>query len=141
MFLGIVAEHFCLIQFEQLIEVIGIASSFLNSNTTPLHCFVRIKFHSLFQSELVLINFDCCLHFFYNFYFTERIIHYLLQRTVQKKSTYVCLANKNCPVDKRRRNRCQFCRFEKCLAVGMVKEGKQLYRYKLHLLKISKLVR
>lgn len=44
------------------------------------------------------------------------------KRTVQKKSTYVCLANKNCPVDKRRRNRCQFCRFEKCLAVGMVKE-------------------
>nr|NP_001071779.1 nuclear receptor [Ciona intestinalis]BAE06594.1 nuclear receptor [Ciona intestinalis] len=44
------------------------------------------------------------------------------KRTVQKKSTYVCLANRNCPVDKRRRNRCQFCRFEKCLAVGMVKE-------------------
>ncbi|KAJ8944639.1 hypothetical protein NQ318_004729 [Aromia moschata] len=29
---------------------------------------------------------------------------------------------KACPVDKRRRNRCQFCRFQKCLAVGMVKE-------------------
>ena len=46
-----------------------------------------------------------------------------MQRTVQKKSKYVCLANKDCPVDKRRRNRCQFCRFQKCLAVGMVKEG------------------
>lgn len=34
----------------------------------------------------------------------------------------MCLADKNCPVDKRRRNRCQFCRFQKCLAVGMVKE-------------------
>ncbi|XP_041712411.1 probable nuclear hormone receptor HR38 isoform X1 [Coregonus clupeaformis] len=44
------------------------------------------------------------------------------KRTVQKKSKYVCLANKDCPVDKRRRNRCQFCRFQKCLAVGMVKE-------------------
>lgn len=48
----------------------------------------------------------------------------LLQRTVQKNAKYVCLANKDCPVDKRRRNRCQFCRFQKCLAVGMVKEGK-----------------
>ncbi|XP_075947629.1 nuclear receptor subfamily 4immunitygroup A member 1 [Anarhichas minor] len=44
------------------------------------------------------------------------------KRTVQKKSKYVCLANKDCPVDKRRRNRCQFCRFQKCLVVGMVKE-------------------
>ncbi|KAK2723202.1 hypothetical protein QYM36_001768, partial [Artemia franciscana] len=43
-------------------------------------------------------------------------------RTVQKGAKYVCLAEKNCPVDKRRRNRCQFCRFQKCLTVGMVKE-------------------
>jgi hypothetical protein len=45
------------------------------------------------------------------------------KRTVQKASKYVCLANRECIVDKRRRNRCQFCRFQKCLAVGMVKEG------------------
>ncbi|XP_033209812.1 nuclear receptor subfamily 4 group A member 2 isoform X2 [Belonocnema kinseyi] len=44
------------------------------------------------------------------------------KRTVQKGSKYVCLAEKACPVDKRRRNRCQFCRFQKCLLVGMVKE-------------------
>uniref|UniRef100_A0A8C9NKF0 Nuclear receptor subfamily 4 group A member 1 n=1 Tax=Serinus canaria TaxID=9135 RepID=A0A8C9NKF0_SERCA len=44
------------------------------------------------------------------------------RRTVQKNAKYICLANKDCPVDKRRRNRCQFCRFQKCLAVGMVKE-------------------
>ncbi|XP_055386648.1 probable nuclear hormone receptor HR38 [Condylostylus longicornis] len=44
------------------------------------------------------------------------------KRTVQKSSKYVCLANRNCPVDKRRRNRCQFCRFQKCLSVGMVRE-------------------
>ncbi|GIY70076.1 probable nuclear hormone receptor HR38 [Caerostris extrusa] len=39
-----------------------------------------------------------------------------------ENAKYVCLGNKDCPVDKRRRNRCQFCRFQKCLAVGMVKE-------------------
>ncbi|XP_061788360.1 nuclear receptor subfamily 4 group A member 2-like [Nerophis lumbriciformis] len=44
------------------------------------------------------------------------------KRTVQKNAKYVCLAAKNCPVDKRRRNRCQYCRFQKCLTVGMVKE-------------------
>lgn len=47
-----------------------------------------------------------------------------VQRTVQKNAKYVCLAAKSCPVDKRRRNRCQYCRFQKCLTVGMVKEGK-----------------
>uniref|UniRef100_A0A671R103 Nuclear receptor subfamily 4 group A member 2 n=1 Tax=Sinocyclocheilus anshuiensis TaxID=1608454 RepID=A0A671R103_9TELE len=46
----------------------------------------------------------------------------LCARTVQKNAKYVCLANKNCPVDKRRRNRCQYCRFQKCMVVGMVKE-------------------
>jgi hypothetical protein len=34
------------------------------------------------------------------------------KRTVQKGAKYVCLADKACPVDKRRRNRCQFCRFQ-----------------------------
>lgn len=55
----------------------------------------------------------------------------LQQRTVQKNSKYVCLANKNCPVDKRRRNRCQYCRYQKCLAVGMVKEGMHTFILRL----------
>lgn len=49
------------------------------------------------------------------------------KRTVQKGAKYVCLGDRNCPVDKRRRNRCQFCRFQKCLSVGMVKEVIQRY--------------
>ena len=53
-------------------------------------------------------------------------LFFSLQRTVQKNAKYVCLAAKSCPVDKRRRNRCQYCRFQKCLAVGMVKEGKPI---------------
>ncbi|CAM9415115.1 unnamed protein product [Lampetra planeri] len=44
------------------------------------------------------------------------------KRTVQKNAKYVCLASRSCPVDKRRRNRCQFCRFQKCLSVGMIRE-------------------
>ncbi|CAF1111226.1 unnamed protein product [Rotaria sordida] len=44
------------------------------------------------------------------------------KRTVQKNAKYVCLSDKQCLVDKRRRNRCQWCRFQKCLAVGMMKE-------------------
>uniref|UniRef100_A0A8C4NKE7 Nuclear receptor subfamily 4 group A member 3 n=1 Tax=Eptatretus burgeri TaxID=7764 RepID=A0A8C4NKE7_EPTBU len=44
------------------------------------------------------------------------------KRTVQKNALYACLVNGSCPMDKRRRNRCQFCRFQKCLAVGMQRQ-------------------
>ncbi|VDP08650.1 unnamed protein product [Soboliphyme baturini] len=47
------------------------------------------------------------------------------KRTVQKNAKYICLGNRDCIIDKRRRNRCQYCRFQKCLMVGMVKEGKR----------------
>ncbi|CAI5445133.1 unnamed protein product [Caenorhabditis angaria] len=44
------------------------------------------------------------------------------KRTVQKNSKYTCAGQKNCPIDKRYRSRCQYCRFQKCLEVGMVKQ-------------------
>ncbi|EDW83837.1 uncharacterized protein Dwil_GK13826 [Drosophila willistoni] len=42
------------------------------------------------------------------------------KRSVRKGNHYVCIAIKgNCIVDKARRNWCPFCRFQRCLAVGM----------------------
>ncbi|XP_066913806.1 photoreceptor-specific nuclear receptor-like [Clytia hemisphaerica] len=40
-------------------------------------------------------------------------------RSVRKNMTYRCKGNKSCIVDKKRRNQCQACRFEKCLEVKM----------------------
>lgn len=45
------------------------------------------------------------------------------KRSVQKNTKYVCSGSMDCIVDKRRRNRCQFCRYKKCLEAGMVREG------------------
>lgn len=45
------------------------------------------------------------------------------KRSVQKNTKYVCSGNGDCVIDKRRRNRCQYCRYKKCLEVGMVREG------------------
>lgn len=39
--------------------------------------------------------------------------------------TYTCRDNKDCIVDKRQRNRCQYCRYQKCLAMGMKREAVQ----------------
>ncbi|CAF5187337.1 unnamed protein product, partial [Rotaria magnacalcarata] len=45
------------------------------------------------------------------------------KRTVRKDLTYTCRDNRECIIDKRQRNRCQYCRYQKCLTVGMKKEG------------------
>ncbi|XP_033271049.1 retinoic acid receptor RXR-alpha isoform X4 [Orcinus orca] len=45
------------------------------------------------------------------------------KRTVRKDLTYTCRDNKDCLIDKRQRNRCQYCRYQKCLAMGMKREA------------------
>ncbi|XP_015427854.1 PREDICTED: retinoic acid receptor RXR-alpha [Myotis davidii] len=47
------------------------------------------------------------------------------KRTVRKDLTYTCRDNKDCLIDKRQRNRCQYCRYQKCLAMGMKREGRR----------------
>uniref|UniRef100_UPI00398EBE36 retinoic acid receptor RXR-beta-A isoform X6 n=1 Tax=Pristiophorus japonicus TaxID=55135 RepID=UPI00398EBE36 len=47
------------------------------------------------------------------------------KRTVRKDLTYTCRDSKDCIVDKRQRNRCQYCRYQKCLATGMKREAVQ----------------
>lgn len=48
------------------------------------------------------------------------------KRSVRKNLNYSCQGNGACPVDKIHRNRCQRCRLNKCLDMGMKKEGKKL---------------
>ena len=45
------------------------------------------------------------------------------KRTVRKELQYACRDEKNCIIDKRQRNRCQYCRYQKCLTTGMKREG------------------
>lgn len=47
------------------------------------------------------------------------------KRTVRKDLQYACRDEKNCMIDKRQRNRCQYCRYMKCLAMGMKREAIQ----------------
>ncbi|KAK3082684.1 hypothetical protein FSP39_002535, partial [Pinctada imbricata] len=45
------------------------------------------------------------------------------RRSVQKNMQYTCHKDKNCPINKVTRNRCQYCRLQKCYASGMSKEA------------------
>uniref|UniRef100_A0A8C4Q141 Nuclear receptor subfamily 5, group A, member 2 n=1 Tax=Eptatretus burgeri TaxID=7764 RepID=A0A8C4Q141_EPTBU len=45
------------------------------------------------------------------------------KRTVQNNKRYTCIENQNCPIDKTQRKRCPYCRFQKCLSVGMKLEA------------------
>ena len=45
------------------------------------------------------------------------------KRTVQKNLNYSCKENQGCVVNKYTRNNCQFCRYQKCLNVGMKRDG------------------
>ncbi|KAL3312964.1 Nuclear receptor subfamily 2, group F, member [Cichlidogyrus casuarinus] len=47
------------------------------------------------------------------------------KRSVRRKLTYRCRGNENCSVDAQHRNQCQFCRFQKCIRIGMKKEAVQ----------------
>ncbi|XP_063376145.1 protein ultraspiracle homolog isoform X1 [Cydia fagiglandana] len=47
------------------------------------------------------------------------------KRTVRKDLSYACREERNCIIDKRQRNRCQYCRYQKCLACGMKREAVQ----------------
>lgn len=46
------------------------------------------------------------------------------RRSQSSVVNYQCPRNKNCVVDRVNRNRCQYCRLQKCLRLGMSRDGK-----------------
>ena len=44
------------------------------------------------------------------------------KRSIRKQLGYACRGTRDCPVTKLHRNRCQYCRLQKCLSVGMRSE-------------------
>ncbi|GCC19384.1 hypothetical protein chiPu_0018349 [Chiloscyllium punctatum] len=50
------------------------------------------------------------------------------KRSVRKNLTYSCRSSRDCVINKHHRNRCQFCRLQKCLEMGMKMESVQCER-------------
>lgn len=47
------------------------------------------------------------------------------RRSVRAGARYACRGSRNCSVEKHTRNRCQYCRLQKCAQMGMRKEGEK----------------
>ncbi|XP_071961645.1 orphan steroid hormone receptor 2-like isoform X2 [Antedon mediterranea] len=50
------------------------------------------------------------------------------KRSIRKSLGYTCRSNKDCPINKHHRNRCQYCRLQKCLTMGMKPDSVQCER-------------
>ncbi|XP_014673122.1 PREDICTED: orphan steroid hormone receptor 2-like [Priapulus caudatus] len=50
------------------------------------------------------------------------------KRSIRKQLGYTCRGQRDCVVNKHHRNRCQYCRLQKCLAVGMRSDSVQQER-------------
>ena len=48
------------------------------------------------------------------------------RRSQSSVTNYQCPRQKNCVVDRVNRNRCQFCRLQKCMALGMSRDGEYI---------------
>lgn len=57
------------------------------------------------------------------FVFCFPMLQGFFRRSIQKNMVYTCHRDKNCQINKVTRNRCQYCRLQKCFEVGMSKEG------------------
>uniref|UniRef100_A0A8C2XFY2 Retinoic acid receptor beta n=1 Tax=Cyclopterus lumpus TaxID=8103 RepID=A0A8C2XFY2_CYCLU len=68
---------------------------------------------SNFSSSLVVC---CCCGF-------RLDLKGFFRRSIQKNMVYTCHRDKNCIINKVTRNRCQYCRLQKCFGVGMSKES------------------
>jgi len=46
------------------------------------------------------------------------------RRSQSGPMSYQCPRSRNCSIDRVNRNRCQYCRLQKCLALGMSRDGR-----------------
>lgn len=58
------------------------------------------------------------------FFWINYFFQGFFRRSIQRKIDYRCLKQQVCEIKRESRNRCQYCRFKKCLDSGMSKDCK-----------------
>ncbi|XP_075712958.1 nuclear receptor subfamily 2 group C member 1 isoform X2 [Rhinoderma darwinii] len=52
------------------------------------------------------------------------------KRSIRKNLVYTCRGSKDCVINKHYRNRCQYCRLQRCIALGMKQDSKMEIGFK-----------
>lgn len=84
-----------------------------NGYNAATHCFTDVLYIIYMLFIIGMIYFESLMSSFVGFF----------KRSVQNQKRYTCIENQSCPIDKTQRKRCAYCRFQKCLNVGMKLEG------------------
>jgi len=82
--------------------------------------FLCLRRGESWQEDLTCTVISCVLFFFFYLGCLQGFFRRSIQQNIQYKK---CLKNNNCSIMRMNRNRCQQCRFKKCLSVGMSRDG------------------
>lgn len=115
-----------------------------SNNICVLHILKVCPHYSLCKSTVINLLFIICHIIRYKYLVIDLLFglsHNILCKSMDLKTPplsrissrpgnieYTCPANNECEINKRRRKACQACRFQKCLLMGMLKEGVRLDR-------------
>ena len=101
----ILGSNFCLSNFPQVSEL----GSPKSPNHSLQHTLCKVCNDTASGNHFGVQSCEACKSFF--------------RRSIRANARYACRGNRGCAIEKHTRNRCQYCRLQKCVAMGMRKEG------------------
>lgn len=100
--------NFCFSNFPQTSEGMQ-ATSPGSLNHSLQHSICKVCGDTASGNHFGVLSCEACKSFF--------------RRSIRANARYACRGNRNCAIEKHTRNRCQYCRLQKCASMGMRKEG------------------
>lgn len=98
------SSNFCLSNYPQMAE--GMQKS---PNLSMINTLCKVCGDTASGNHFGVLSCEACKSFF--------------RRSVRANARYACRGNRSCAIEKHTRNRCQYCRLQKCVSMGMRKEG------------------
>lgn len=91
----------------------------------PIHCLCALRFHascclSLLSDLIIAVPISLVSHTLSMFHSLQGFFRRSIQQNINYK---MCVKNEKCLIMRMNRNRCQHCRFKKCIGVGMSRDG------------------